>query len=239
MGSTIDPSVSTAAFVEDFDEVDTVDNIERLTEVLDLNFNRYRDAPSHDIDQFYNSAKRFVKKFDEVVEEFVEEIDKETIEQSVEEIEGHKEEIEATYDEVGKIFADVEESLLKDLKSKNTYLLAKKFYGLSCIYIKEVLSRTDEIEDGLDNLTEEEVEERAENRKESIGFGMIVAHQPYLLCALLIADRKGDQEFMERYSDLIDRYATLVARNAPETYLEVMDSDNIEFNNSRSFEEFK
>ncbi len=227
MSSTIESGMGAVAFAEDFDEIEATGNISSYSDLVDLNYDAFREPPSEQIDEFYQYYRDIIINFEEVIEEFANTIDKETIKESLDEVEKQEEKIEKSFAEIGNLFADVEESLIEDLNSRETFLLAEKFFGISCIFLKRTLESTEELAEELENLSDEEIEERAEKRKENLGLGLLVSYQPPLTAALILADQKGDREFIEKYRELIEKYANRIATNAPELYLDVMDSSKI------------
>lgn len=172
-----------------------------------------RDVPSR-VRAIYDFSKDLLNDFDTTLEEWLEDLEKvDTDKIDIDDVIG---EVEQQHQKMGPILTSVEEGMLLDEQSPTIYYMAKKHYRMASIFLSYLKENKEDIEVDQAVRSVQGSEEELDLYK----LGAFVSMEPLLVSSLVIAGMRGDDEFIDQYSELLDRFSFLFSRLFTETYRE-------------------
>ncbi len=107
------------------------------------------------------------------------------------------------------------------------YFSAKKHFIISKIFF-DVLSKTDfeKIERNIDQINEElKTMEWDDDDKNSFEIGLFVSLEQMIIPAAFSEVNRNDEQFIAKYSELVEKYAYIIANRYPDEYLRISELD--------------
>lgn len=176
--------------------------VERSEDIYYKSRSRNRRKPE-ELERMYTSAVDFVSNFDEKTEKWINEIER--LNFNKKKIERELEKIRKNHQSAGII---IKRDITKEL-SPQIYFIAKKHLLMTKILLDVVEDNKDKM--NFENLKEKTLED--EKAREIFKLGVFVAAEPILIGGLILAARKGNNEYINDYSRLINRFGFLFVRN--------------------------
>lgn len=170
-----------------------------------------RRAPEQ-INSMYTQVKKFILEFDEKTKGYFKEFKEMELEEENFDIENVVEKAREGHKESRELLTKVNKEELI-LNNPSIYFTAYKHYKLSSIYLKMMEDITEEVD------LEEVVGKIDYDKKiEEFRLGIFLALEPILINSIVIADDRGDNQFINTYEELLDRFAFQFTRTFREKF---------------------
>lgn len=185
--------------------------INSLSDLIQTGRNKQRKTPVRINEETYQFCKNLILNLDDWVEFTKEEIEEMDVPELIDNFEENKEELIGQYETVEEALTRVNDSIIEDMNSPSTYYSLKKFFDVSKVFFEKTV-RMDK--DELREIDQEKLQNAIEKDDFFVEMGVLVSFQPYLVKAVLMADKKNDTKFLSEYESTVnDRIRELFYRN--------------------------
>lgn len=121
-------------------------------------------------------------------------------------------------------------NLKRDLADTSLYFKGEKHHNLSKYIIKELDKESSQNKKILEEISQsEKFEDIMGANEEILAMSIFLSLEPLYLFSVILADLKGDVEFINSYSELLDRYCYLLSSDRPELYKEAVNFNRASF----------
>ena len=190
-----------------------------------LNSRSQRRDIKRDVEGMYRQVKEFIRDFDENTEDYLKE-SKDNIDFEELDIDEIVENAKRGHRETGEVLTQVKENLLNEELNPTVYFMTTKHFSMSKIFL-EIMEESN-IE--LEELNQTDLDNESE--KENFKLGVFLALEPILVTSAIVADMKEDEDFLDDYSQLMDRFSFLFSRRYRDEYEKETSLDEVGVDNS-------
>ncbi len=191
--------------------------IDSLSDLIQVGKTGKRRSPMEINEQVFELCKSIILEFDRWVEETQEEIEDLEMEELVDDFEESRSELREQYEEVEHSLTKVNDSVIDDMNSPSTYYSLKKFFEISKLYFQRIM----EIDpDELKEIEDDRISRIVEDEPFFVKMGILVSFQPYMVRAVLVADKRNDTEFLAEYESTVNEMTRELMGRKEEIYQE-------------------
>lgn len=197
-----------------------------------------RRIPNVILKIIYSTSEQFLMDFESFMDDIIEFLDKERIKDMKKNYDKIIEK-ELEIAEGAEKIVKLEESILNEVSDPSVYFMGKRHHALSTAFLEDMERNSERNKKVLEELSNvEKFKEYVEENKDMFKTGVFLATEPLFIFSLLIADYKGEIEYISKYSELLDEISFKISNNRPEFYKKAVGIKKEKFGKDK-FDEFK